>query len=137
MKSKPIEPFFNELDKKSKIYKFFDIFLSDPQKESALLGGAVNVLWVAYHMPIISKFVKEEICESGAFVKCITENYVCFVAFDSSNKITDILHRPRGIFTSWSELKLPNDMCNLLSPLMEKIKFRKSLNGIMNMKVFW
>lgn len=137
MKSKKDEPVF-DFDKSSKIYKFFDIFFDDDQKQSLAITSVVNFLWVAYHIPIARKSIRKEIFEEGQLIRCTTDENICFVGFNLAGCKADIIYKPRGtLFGKWQEIELPADLAKLISPEMEKAKFKKALSVIMNMKVFW
>ena len=138
MKSEKEKPTF-DFDKSSRIYKFFDIFFNDDQKQSMAITSVVNFLWVAYHIPLGRTSIRKEIFEDGhKVIRCVTDQHVCFVGFNMAGCKTDIIYKPRRtLFAEWKELELPADLAKLISPEMDKIKFRKALNVIMNMKVFW
>lgn len=142
MPDKNNDPWF-DMNKESKIYKFFDVFLNDEQKDSLAVTACVNLLWLACHAPVVNKHVTREVFEGGKLVRCVTKRHVCYIGFDGvkgtftpAGKI-EILYKPRKILGSWKELKLPPELSKLVSPTMRPSELRKAMNTIMSMKVFW
>lgn len=136
------EPWF-DMNKQSKIYRFFDVFLSDEQKDSLAVTACVNLLWLACRAPGIHKHVTREVFEGGKLVRCVTKRHICYIGFDGGkgtcNPVgkVEILYKPKKILGSWKELNLPPELSKLVSPTMGRVELRKAMNTIMSMKVFW
>lgn len=125
---------FTSDEKESKIYKFFDFFIDDSQKESLLISGAFLLLAALSK----SSYLKQEVMDGGTLIKVSSKEHVFIMSFDQNDKLLAILHRSKkGFLSSWIRIELPHDIQQMLGSLKNKKEAKKKLAKVMTMKAFW
>lgn len=125
---------FNNKEKESKIYKFFDFFIDDSQKESLLISGAFFLLSTLSRI----SYLKEEVMDGGTIIKVSSEDRIFIMSFDQNDKLLAVLYRLKnGFLSNWQRIELPPDIQKMLGSIKNKKEAKKKLAKVMTMKAFW
>jgi hypothetical protein len=125
---------FSAEDRESKIYKFFDIFLTDDQKESIVMSLLLHgIRFISLLRPWRKKLIGDI---DVAVVR--TDTHIFTIGFEPPTKISGIIYKTRkGFFSKWKSLKLPDDIWKMLNSAKSKKEYEKILVRLMRAKAFW
>jgi hypothetical protein len=125
---------FSGEEKKSRIYKFFDIFLTDDQKESII----ISLLLHGVTLLSLFKPLREKLIGDIDVATVRTDTHIFSIGFEPPTKISGIMYKSRkGFFAKWKSLKLPEDIGKMLDSAKSKKECKKILVRLMRTRAFW